>query len=49
MEQNIPIITIDGPVASGKGSVSAGVAKVLGCPVGRSRHVRTNAIPARPG
>lgn len=30
MEQNIPIITIDGPVASGKGSVSAGVAKVLG-------------------
>lgn len=30
MEQNIPIIAIDGPVASGKGSVSAGVAKVLG-------------------
>ena len=30
MEQNIPIITIDGPVASGKGSVSAGVAIVLG-------------------
>ena len=30
MEQNIRIITIDGPVASGKGSVSAGVAKVLG-------------------
>ena len=30
MEQNIPIITSDGPVASGKGSVSAGVAKVLG-------------------
>ncbi|GAB1824790.1 MAG: (d)CMP kinase [Burkholderiales bacterium] len=30
MDQNIPIITIDGPVASGKGSVSAGVAKVLG-------------------
>lgn len=30
MEQNIPIITIDGPVASGKGSVPAGVAKVLG-------------------
>lgn len=30
MEQNIPIIAIDGPVASGKGSVSAGVANVLG-------------------
>ncbi len=30
MEKTIPIIAIDGPVASGKGSVSSGVAKALG-------------------
>lgn len=30
MGKSIPIIAIDGPVASGKGSVSSGVAKALG-------------------
>lgn len=30
MSEKIPVITIDGPVASGKGSVSSGVAKALG-------------------